>query len=896
MNFMVRSFILCCVSLFISLAISAGSPQVTYSLNEFWKFSKIDSPANQLVGIDDSEWEKVDLPHTWNKEDANDDIPEYFRGVGWYRKSILISEDKKDKLVYIRLSAANQDTEFFVNGQSVGRHAGGYTAFCFDITNYIQFGALNQFAIKVNNSYNPNIPPLSADFTFFGGINRDVNLVFKNKIHYNVTNYASSGIYISTPKVTDDEGTVAIKSIIKNKSLTSGKLKIATRIVDANGKQVANTSYVINYTDKNEDIQKNETLKIIKPLLWSPDSPHLYIVISSLYDAKTNQLLDEQINPLAFRWFGFSADKGFFLNGKPLKLIGVNRHEHYLNKGNALSDEINLNDVKLIKALGVNFLRIAHYPHDKKILEMCDKLGILCSVEIPIVNTITESEEFTTNCLNMGREMVLQNYNHPSVIIWAYMNEIMLRPPFKSDSLRHEKYMKSLNVLATKIEKQIREDDPYRCTMIPCHGGIDSYIKAGLTEIPMVLGFNIYSGWYTPNFEGLDRFFEIAREKIPHKPIMITEYGADVAPNLHSFAPLRYDYTQEYANLYHEYYLKKIMETPFIAGAAIWNFNDFYSEERANAIPHVNNKGIVTLDRQKKDTYYQYQAALLKTPFIGIASKNWTIRGGVLDIHNTCLQPLKVYSNLDTLSLCLNGKYLEKKTVKEKVVIFNVPFTSGENRIEVSGVKNGKSYVDQLVTDFRGIPYQLNNVNVPFSSINVMLGSQRYYQDKTNAVLWIPEQEYVTGAWGYIGGRAYRKKTRFGEQPASDLNILGTTDDPVFQTMREGIEKFKFDVPDGLYTLSFYWSELYTNKAPNSVVYNLGDDAMEEKLDKRVFNVEVNELMLIQNFDIAREFGENIAVVKKFQVVVKEGKGITINFSPIEGEPILNAIRVYRNY
>ena len=893
---MVRTLVVCCLSLVFVLTVYAGSPRVTFSLNELWKFSKNDSPANQLVDIDDSEWEKVTIPHTWNKEDATDDIPAYYRGIGWYRKAINIPADKNEKQVYIHFSAVNQETELFINGQPVGYHAGGYTAFCFDITRYLKFGALNHFAVKVDNSHNVNIPPLSADFTFFGGIYRDVNLIYTEKQHISTTDYASSGVYINTPQVSQKEARISIKTILSNDESGLKQLRVEHLILSPDGSVIISETSNIKISGFSTAEHLNKIVKVSNPALWSPDSPTLYKVITRVYNSKTNVLLDEVINPLAFRWYEFSAEKGFFLNGKSLKLIGTNRHENYLNKGSAVSDEINTGDVKLLKEMGGNFLRVSHYPQDHTIMEMCDKLGVLCSVEIPIVNAITENCKFTENCLTMTREMVLQDYNRPSVIMWAYMNEILLKPPFKADSVRHEQYLRSVTNLGSKIENQIRTLDPMRYTMIPCHSNVDTYIKAGLAHVPMILGFNLYSGWYGGGFDGLDKFLDSTPQKIPNIPIMITEYGADVDPRLHSFSPLRYDYTQEYANLYHEYYIKSIYARPYVVGATIWNLNDFYSEERANAVPHVNNKGIVTLDREKKDTYLQYQAALLKKPFVAIGTSNWKIRGGEVNEKGICTQPVKIYSNQQKVSLSVNAKHLGMKDVIDNIAVFEIPFINGENRLEAEVKTDSGSLIDQLKVDFRAIPMDLKNSVTPFTEINVMFGSSRYFEDKINGVIWIPEKEYTAGSWGYIGGKAYQKKTRFGVQPASDLNILGTNNDPVFQTMREGLKEFKLDVPDGKYTVSFYWAELFSSKEQQTSIYNLGDDAIKEDFTQRIFDIDINGFKIAENLNLAQEYGEQSAVVKKYEVNATEGKGITINFNPVEGEPILNAIRVYRNY
>ena len=891
--------VVCVILLGFLISFHSGADntrRIISSLNQTWKFSKADYSNAQNMDFEDTKWENVTIPHTWNREDADDETPGFYRGTGWYRKTILISTEQNGKEICISFDGVNQETELFVNGKSVGTHLGGYTRFCFDITKFVNVGQQNLLAVKVTNRHNENIPPLSADFTFYGGIYRDVNLIFTEKQHISTTYYASPGVFIKTPVVTEKEATIQIRTLVTNDGNDVSSLRIENTIINPKAETVLSKSSTVKVAALSTLPVEQNDLKVSSPMLWSPDSPSLYKVITRIYNTKTNKLLDEEINPLGLRWYEFNAEKGFFLNGKHLKLIGTNRHQCYLNMGYALPDEMHVRDIKLLKDMGANFLRVSHYPQDHVLMEMCDKLGIICSVEIPIVNAITENETFTANCLTMAREMVMQDFNRPSVLIWAYMNEVLLRLPFIGDSARNSVYFKSVGSLAAKIEKQIRQDDPVRYTMIPCHGNLEAYMNAGLSDVPKIIGFNLYQGWYGGNFSGCDEFLETARRKVPGKPFIVSEYGADVDPRLHSFSPLRFDYTQEYANLYHEHYIKTIQERPWISGANIWNLNDFYSEGRSNAVPHVNNKGIVTLDREKKDTYLQYQAMLLKTPVVSIGGMNWKIRGGNADEKGICVQPVKVYTNQTSVELTHNGKSLGTQPVVDDIALFDVPFVNGENTLDAS-VKSETGVIhDELKIDFRAVPFNLKETNQPFTELNVMLGSQRYFEDKTASVIWIPEKEYTPGSWGFVGGISYSKKTKNGTQPASDLDILGTTNDPVYQTARLGLTDFKLDVPDGKYTVCLYWAELQSDKESATLAYNLGNDAIKDDFSKREFDVEINGLKVLNNFNLTKEFGAQTAGVKKYEVNATDGKGVSISFKKGVGETLLNAVRVYRNY
>lgn len=883
------------VFLLLSFSVYA-SPRLKFSINDNWRFYQGDYPNGFCTHTNDSVWQIVNIPHTWNAIDVKDDIPGYYRGYSWYRKSINIPEQFLNKQITMYFEGANQELELYVNEKVVGKHVGGYTRFSFDITQYVEAGQSNTFALRVTNRFNEVIPPLTADFTFFGGVYRDVCLIVTEKQHISTTHYASEGIYISTPTVSDKKARVEVKSMLTNADKSIAEIKLEHTIFSPTMKAVRKIKQKIKLPKNSFNFEHVLSVDIDAPELWSPESPALYSVQTRIFNAKTNELLDEIRQPLGFRWFEFCTQKGFSLNGKPYKLIGTNRHQCFEGLGNALPDEIHVRDVILLKKMGGNFLRVSHYPQDPVVMEMCDKLGIITYVEIPIVNTITEKDEFYKNSLHMAREMVMQDYNRPSLLIWAYMNEVLLRLPFDRKSTQHETYLKSVEKLAQALENQIRKDDPYRYTLIPFHGDFDLYHTAGLSQIPMIVGWNLYQGWYSGTFDGFGKFLDNAQEKLKGKPFIITEYGADVDPRLHSFEPARFDYTQEWANLYHESYYRDIMARSFVVGANIWNLNDFHSERRAYAMPHINNKGIVSLDRKPKDTYLHYQALLSAQPIVNIGGSNWTIRGGIANEEYKCLQPVKVYSNLNELELILNGASLGKVRPVDAIALFDVPFVSGENVLEAVGYSNNIAVRDLLRVDFRMIPANLKDKHLNFESINVMLGSKRHFVENDKSIVWLPEKQYSKGSWGYLGGEPYRKFTRDSFIPASDLNILNTNIDPVFQTMRVGINSFKLDVPDGEYTVSLYFAELMTQNNLQ-LAYNLGNDPLADiHQGERSFSVNINGRNVLRNLNLAKTYGEQVSVVKKFVITVSSGNGISIDFIEDKNRAILNAIRVYRNY
>ena len=870
--------------------------RVVYTINDGWKFTKGSPFEAQLTGCDDSSWETVNIPHTWNDKDADDETPGFYRGPVWYRKQLFIDKSQEGRRAVIYFEGANQEVRFYLNGQFVGEHKGGYTRFCFDITPHLRYGQENLFAIYVNNVYNPNIPPLSADFTFFGGIYRDVYLQFMNPVHIATNDYASSGVYIRTPEVNNSAASVEITTLLTNDMPQAAEIRVENIICDADGKEVKKTQAEVKLAAGETKTDISKKIKIDSPRLWDIDDPYRYMVYTRILDKRKGTLLDEVVNPLGLRWFKFDSEKGFFLNGKGRKLIGTARHQDYFQKGNALRDELHVQDVLLLKEMGGNYLRVSHYPQDPVIMEMCDKLGIVTSVEIPVVNAVTETEEFLHNSVEMAKEMVRQDFNRPSVMIWGYMNEIFLRRPY-TEGKQLEDYYRFTEKVARALEATIREEDPSRYTMMAYHNMPQYYEDAHLTEIPMIQGWNLYQGWYEPDINEFQRLLDRAHKVYKGKVLMVTEYGPGVDPRVHSYQPERFDFSQEYGLVYHKHYLNEMMKRPFIAGSSLWNLNDFYSESRVDAVPHVNNKGVVGLNREKKDVYWFYKTALSRRPILVIGNREWKSRGGVVNTaQKECIQSVPVFSNAEEVELFVNNKSLGKKKIEDNYALFDVPFVSGENLLEAVAVTGDNKLRDMLRIQFQLVGSQLKDEAVPFTELNVMLGSPRYFEDRAANVAWIPEQEYKPGSWGFIGGTSYRRQTGFGTMLGSDIDIHGTDMNPIFQTQRVGIKSFKADVPNGEYSVYLHWAELESDKKREALVYNLGADSEQTFAGNRSFGISINGTTVSDDFNVARDYGYARAVIKKFVITVKDGKGVSVDFHKKEGEPILNAIRIYRNY
>ena len=868
-----KKFIFVLLALFQLIAAQSSPLRYERTINSRWQFHKEGDTATEIVNI----------PHTWNALDCQDEVPGFWRGVAWYEKSVTVNDRLEGRKVFVRFEGAYQETELFVNGKSAGSHVGGFSAFIFEVTDLVHAG-VNQFRIKVDNSHNESIPPMSADFTFFGGIYRDVSLVFVPESHISVSHYASSGVYVTTPEVSDERAVVSIRTLL-SPAPGAERMSVEHLILDPDGRAVTSVSRKIR--KPSGDAPDIQSIALNAPRLWDIDSPQLYSIVTQLKDRNGN-ILDEVRNTFGIRTFSFDTGKGFFLNGRHVKLIGTNRHQDYKDLGNALPDEMHERDVLLLKEMGGNFLRIAHYPQDPVVAQTCDRLGIVNSVEIPIVNCVTPTPEFTKNCVEMAREMVFQGYNNPSTIIWAYMNEVAMNSPWlsKHSNLSKEEYFAALCDCASQIDLAIKDADPSRFTMLPCHNAAKRYLDSGVTRIPDILGFNLYCGWYTLGLDSFAPTLDKIHSMFPDKPLLLSEYGADMDPRLHSFSPERMDYTCDYGLMYHRAHIPVILEKDYLAGSNVWNINDFYSEIRGFAVPHVNLKGLTGLSRTPKDTYWLYKAWLCKEPFLRIGGHDWIIRGGQLS-GTTCTQRVTVFSNSASVELFLDGRSLGSRKVKERAADFDVPFTNGWN---VLTAKSSDGAEDILRIDFRGIPENLSD----FTEINVMLGSKRYFENRSAGQVWLPEKEYTTGSWGYVGGSPMCPKTALGPVPCSDKDILGTDINPVFQTQRAGLDAFRADVPDGRYYVYLYFAELARKRGGKAVPYYLGSDVIGEDRGKRVFDVSICGTTVLKDFNIEDEEGINTAVIKKFTVDVTGGKGLDISFIPVTGIPVLNAVRIYR--
>ena len=835
------------------VAVSLSAQREMKTINDGWEFRK---PA-------DTEWTSVNIPHTFNLDAYRQ--PNYYQGKGLYRRVLTLPEVDPHRRYYLKIDAASKAAEVTVNGKSAGSHAGGYTAFVVDVTDYIQ--KENIIEITVDNG-RKDITPISADFTFWGGIYRDVWLVSTPEQHFRMDNMGSDGVFVSTPEVNGQRGKIQVKGEVTNDAETAVTLEVQNQIYSPQGDLLQTRKQKVK-------LKAGETREfgyvsdvIANPDLWSPETPSLYKVKTQLLNPKTNEVIDEKTNKVGFRWFAFDGNKGFSLNGKPYKLRGVNRHQDQAPVGVALDDEAHRRDIRLIKELGCNFIRISHYPQDDAIVEMCDELGLLAWEEIPIINIVPDTPGYADNCELNLREMIRQHYNHPSIIAWGYMNEILLTVP-PVDSPEWQPCKERTVALAQRLEAALKEEDSSRVSVM-AFNMTNLYNEIGL-DLEDVVGWNLYQGWYVDKLEDFNKWCEDQHRRYPHHPMIISEWGAGSDRRLHTTEGRVFDFSMEYQQTYVEHYLPFIEEKEWISGCTYWNFIDFNVAARQESMPRVNNKGLFYNDRTPKDVAYYFKSMWRKDiPVLRIASRDWKVRVG----KEGETQQIKLYSNLPEVELFVNGESAGKQATDNCHAVFNVVLPVGTSVLTAQGVYGNKPVEDVMTIDFRPLPDLSEGDEL---AINV--GSNCFFTSALSNLTWLPDRPYVPGSWGYVSGEAR----------STTSEIVNTVDVPLYQTRREGEFTYKIDAPDGNYEVELLMADV---TRPAAQLANLlGKNKSEETAGETRFNVVICGRQVETNFSPA-DGGRYRTAFKRRYIVCNEEGCITIALEAVKGKPFISGIKV----
>jgi beta-galactosidase len=660
--------------------------------NKEWRFLRDNIKDAYKRDFKDDEWEKILLPHTWNSQDVQEGERKvrgflrhkkqgYYRGIGWYRIKFDIAEDQKEKRIFIRFQAAGSTAEVFLNENHIGSHFGAFSAFCFELTGYTKYNEENILAVKVNNAWRDDLPPLSGDFPVMGGLYRPVELFLKEQLCISPLDHATSGVYISQHEVTENRAELNFKiQVSSTEDLNDVNLNI--KIIDHDGSINEVKKISLNLEKGNRSIYQK--VEILNPHLWNGrQDPHLYQVkVELIHDG---DIFDEVIQSIGIRYFHINSENGFFLNGKQHAINGVCRHQDRLNKGWALSKADQDEDLVIMMEMGVTAVRLAHYQHSEYFYSQCDKLGILVWAELAIVNRVNFSTSFFENSKNMLVELIKQNYNHASIFTWSLANELgffQLRSPLK--------VIKKLNDITHK-------EDKTRPTILAAISL--AFFRKKLHRITDLIGWNHYPGWYY--FKARDMGSHLKKfNKIGNsRGLCVSEYGAGASIHHHKPSLVHNDkikasgkfHPEEKQNLVHEETYRQMKSLPFVWGTFIWNMFDFaVSTRNEGDTPGRNDKGLVTYDRKvKKDTYFFYKANWSNEPVVYITSRRAVER-------ENKITNVKVYSNCEKVELRVNDDLLGMMT-KEDLCIFrfsNCKLSEGQNNIDVKGFMEDQEFSD----------------------------------------------------------------------------------------------------------------------------------------------------------------------------------------------------------
>lgn len=605
------------------------------SFNDNWKFIK---NAADEVEAAKGEGESIALPHTWNAVDGQDGGNDYHRGTCWYVKKFAKPEKNETDKAYLEFCGAAMTAEIYLNGEKISRHEGGYSTFRVEITERLE--EENTLVVSVDNSNNTTVYPQTADFTFYGGLYRDVNLIIVPETHFELAYCGSQGIKV-TPVVNLEEK----KAVVTVEAGVCGDADMVT--------------FEVNQEKINASLEAGRAkaeFVIENVHLWDGvDDPYLYTAKAFMENG------DIVSTRFGCRKYYIDPQKGFFLNGHPYLLRGVSRHQDFKGVGNALTIEHHKKDMEIIKEIGATTLRLAHYQHAQEFYDLCDENGLIVWAEIPYITMHMKNGR--ANTLSQMEELVVQNYNHPSIICWGLSNEITAASAVDDDLLENHRL---LNNLCHRL-------DSTRLTTMANVFMLET--DSPILEIPDINSYNLYFGWYLGELEQNDEFFDEYHEKYPDRVIGFSEYGADANPQYQAAVPEKGDYTESYQAVYHEHILQMIEKRPWLWATHVWNLFDFAADGRDEGGKHgENQKGLVTIDRKtKKDAFYLYKAAWnKKEPFVHLCGKRYVDR-------TEDVTEVKVYSNQSKITLVVDGKEFETQTGKT-IFKFNVPI-SGEHKI-----------------------------------------------------------------------------------------------------------------------------------------------------------------------------------------------------------------------
>ena len=629
-----------------------------YNFNTKWGFSKeaVEAPTTMP-----ERWNWVNLPHTWNNIDGQDGGNDLYRGTAFYAKELEKMDLPKADRYFLEIQGANSSAIVYVNGKKLANHDGGYSTWRVDITDVLE--DKNLFVFEVDNSPNDRVYPQNADFTFYGGIYRDLNIIAVSESHFDLEYYGTPGIKV-TPEVVGENAKVEVEVFVKN---VKENQKLVYTLKDAEGNVVAEQETPASQTVASFEIENVH--------LWhGKKDPYLYTAEVCL--KSEDEVLDNVSARFGCRTFEIHPENGFILNGEEYPLRGVSRHQDRWGVGNALLKEHHDEDMDLICEVGATTIRLAHYQHDQYFYDLCDERGMVVWAEIPYISTHMPNGR--ENTISQMKELVVQNYNHPSIVVWGLSNEITIGGEDDPDLVENHRILNDL----------VHEMDKTRLTTIACVSMCS--MDNEYVQIPDVVSYNHYFGWYGGDTSQNGPWFDEFHAKHPNIPIGCSEYGCE-ALNWHTSNPEQGDYTEEYQAYYHEELIKQFFTRKYMWATHVWNMFDFGADARNEGGENgQNHKGLVTFDRKyKKDSFYAYKAWLSDDPFVHICSKRYVDR-----VEETT--KVTVYSNQPEVELFANGVSLGKQTSPEHFFYFEVPNIGETTLVAVAGECRDESFIRKV--------------------------------------------------------------------------------------------------------------------------------------------------------------------------------------------------------
>ena len=655
-------------------------------LDSGWRFKQGEMDGAEQPGFNDSDWQAVSLPHNWGWQEAQQG-KDFYHGASWYRRELNIGPPQPGKRYYLKFEAASQVADVFLNGNPLGQHRGAFGAFCFEITQQLSKTGTNLMAARVSNARPPDLAPLSGDFSVYGGLYRPVHLIVTGEENFAPLDHASPGVAWQQTRVTETQAILDVTAQISNGGQSRQTRTLVVSVLDPAGNLVVSSTQSVVLAPR-DTAPYFLRVTVPQPHLWNGrKDPYLYKAVVALRAGE--EVLDSVEEPLGLRFYSIDPDKGFFLNGQPYHLHGVNRHQDMMDKGWAISEADMDQDIALIKEVGATVIRCCHYQHCDYFYSLCDQAGILVWAELPQVNSVRDTPEFENTSRNQLLDLIRQNINHPSIFAWSLFNEIGSR----SDDPHPE---------LLDLDRIAHGEDPTRPTI----AASNARDIPQMNKIPDQLGWNIYAGWYSGAKENFGRELDARRNDSRNGGFCVSEYGAGANASQHEDNPKQPTTTgpwhpEEWQAEVHEAAWAAIKARPFVWGSFVWCMFDFAVNTRhEGGQPGLNDKGLVTRDRQiKKDAFYFYKANWSDQPVCYITDRRFTER-------TNAVTDVKLYCNAPEAELLVNGASLGKKNAGADSVLLwkDVALKPGENKIEARAARNGQALADQCVWTLSAAP------------------------------------------------------------------------------------------------------------------------------------------------------------------------------------------------